>query len=460
MEEETKGLSKKDELEGRAPASAAASGGDAPGSTVNLATPAFSGMRQRRSNKNKEPPGQQRVSDVRTNRQVSFQETNHTQADRTKEGRLWCIALAIFLIIVFTFGLGYLIIENVIVKSTNFGPAGGASDEGVASAQKNLWEVADSVFTSNLLNDEQFLVYVGFILFGTIEIAGIGLELFVWWHYLQTWDATREAFWKFSQFVFPLMVVTSIGMAMARNFLSMPLLVIGMWKMGFPETIMYLYLAMFGKKHSRIQRISFFLNGAGTVCHHSAAAFLVSMLLSGIYPPTRHVLNCALILVVQHWFVLLSYVNKWAYMVVELVLEAWFEWTVISDFWYLYEAHWTGALGTGIFLFAHWLYLAGAAAELFVPSSDGGLEDENIHVLGTKAFQRRSTNILGAKAFQRRSTMLPEMMIPAMMSGWGDSMEYSENEEDEPYPTGNNVPLPTLSEESREDGDVESGESL
>lgn len=89
-----------------------------------------------------------------------------------------------------------------------------------------------------LLTDSQFRIYAGFVVWATVLIAGLGLEIFVWYHFLQFWSNTREALWRFSQFIFPLMLVTSLGLALHRNFLALPILVVGLWKFGFPETLM------------------------------------------------------------------------------------------------------------------------------------------------------------------------------------------------------------------------------
>ena len=44
--------------------------------------------------------------------------------------------------------------------------------------------------------------------------------------------------------------------------------------------------------------------------------------------PHRRWISGCFILILQHWFVLLKYVNEWTYCFVELMLELWFQWTV------------------------------------------------------------------------------------------------------------------------------------
>jgi len=133
-----------------------------------------------------------------------------------------------------------------------------------------------------------------------------------------------------------------------------------LWKFGFPETFMHLCLGLFSSQRNSTQRLADLLDGVGTVLHHGAASMTVSMLVAGVVPPSRAVNSPCLILVMQHWLPLLSCVNKPLYLGGELVLECYFEWIILSGFPELYQMHWIAALGAGVMLFAHWLYLASA----------------------------------------------------------------------------------------------------
>ena len=252
------------------------------------------------------------------------------------------------------------------------------------------WRFSDSVPLSHF-SDTQFQVYTGFIFWVTVMLAGIGLEIFLWVHYLQEWGDSRELLWKFAQFIFSLLLATALGLAAHQDFLALPILVVGLWKFGFPETIMYTYLGMFGRELPWVKRSSDLLNGVGTVVHHGAVALVVVMALVGVVAPTRHAWNVTLIMIIQHWVVLLKYVNKWAYAAVELALEAWFEWTVISDFYFIRESNWTAALAAGVMLFAHWLYLIAGGLDLVVGDT-GEHQFRNVHVRGTSSFQKHSSS--------------------------------------------------------------------
>mmetsp|Transcript_9065 Transcript_9065/g.8660 ORF Transcript_9065/g.8660 Transcript_9065/m.8660 type:complete len:192 (+) Transcript_9065:2689-3264(+) len=92
------------------------------------------------------------------------------------------------------------------------------------------------------------------------------------------------------------------------------------------------------------------------------------MLVVGVIPPSRLALNANLILVMQHWASLIKYVSIPAYSTIELVLEYYFEWTVLSDWAQLYRIHWTAALGASVMLFAHWLYLFASLFSMLAPT--------------------------------------------------------------------------------------------
>ena len=249
------------------------------------------------------------------------------------------------------------------------------------------WQETDTVPTSHF-SDSQFSVYVGFILWFTVLFAGLGLELLTWTSFLHGgWTDERQSQWMFAQFSFPLLLATTLGLAFHRNFLALIFLVPGLWKFGFPETLVYMHTALYGTylhvkggSHAgRIQRFSEFLNAVGTVVHHGAAALIICMLLTGVIPASRHIYNPSLILVMQHWFVLLRYGNKILYTVIELSLEVFFEWTVISEFEYFQSMHWVVPMTAASMLVAHWLYLIAALVETLklVTNDDNNADEDN-----------------------------------------------------------------------------------
>ena len=178
------------------------------------------------------------------------------------------------------------------------------------------------------MSDDQFGIYTGYVAWITCLIAGLGSEVFVWYHFIQIWSDQHEGLWRFAQFIFPLMALVSLGLAAHQNFLSLPIIVAGLWKFGFPETLMCTYLGLFGTSNTRNQRVGDLLDGMGTVLHHGAASYIISMMTVGVFPGARCVFGPIFILVMQHWVVLIAYSNTALYTAIELVLEYYFEWTV------------------------------------------------------------------------------------------------------------------------------------
>ena len=233
------------------------------------------------------------------------------------------------------------------------------------------WKVTDTIPTSNL-DHEQFQVYLGFILWITCLLAGIGSELLVYILYLKQdgWTEGNDRMWIMAQFFFPLLAATTLGLAIFQNYMALPCLIAGLWKFGFPETILYQHSALFGSRGCNavdsLRRLSNFMNGSGTVAHHGAAAMLICMILAGAIIADDHVVSCILPLIAQHWFVLVHHVSPTLYIILELTLEVWFQWTIISEFEYLATNHWTASLAAGVMFTSHYQYLLAAAIDILL----------------------------------------------------------------------------------------------
>ena len=234
------------------------------------------------------------------------------------------------------------------------------------------WKVSQSLPTDKL-NDFDHSVFVAFILWGTVILTGFGSEVLMWIFMSQEgWNDSIEARWRLAQFLFPLLAITTLGLALFQNYMTLPMLVLGLYKFGFPETLAYMYAAVVSsRKAKRTIRISDFFDGAGNLLHHSSASLVICLLLTGVIHPTRHVVDPIIVLVIQHWFVLLKYVDEKAYFAIELILEVWFEWSIISQYeTYVYTQHWTAPLAAGVMLISHWMYLLAAGIRLVVDRDD------------------------------------------------------------------------------------------
>lgn len=232
---------------------------------------------------------------------------------------------------------------------------------------------------SENLNDYQFLVYAGFVMYVTMVSAGLGGEYLVWKIMLSgDWDEQREWYWKAAQFIFPILGATTVGLANTGNYLALPFLVITMWKLGFPETMLLFYAALYEPQHPWQERLVDFIRGMGTIVHHSSSALYVAMLVTHVLPSNRDVVAVTLPLLMQHWVVLLKYTHKTLYIVCEVIIEAWWEWTAFSVLPAIHELHWVGGVIILSMLFAHWCYFG---AGIFVMIAAGRKTDDNSNEL-------------------------------------------------------------------------------
>lgn len=174
--------------------------------------------------------------------------------------------------------------------------------------------------------------------------------------YVNGWTDDHGHFWKLAQLAFPLLLAVTLGLASHQNYLGLIIFVMGCWKFGSPETIMSMYSALHCRHFSKIHILKYFLNGVGTIVHHTACATLMCMLTSGTVRSEQSIVGTWLILLMQHWFVLVKYINNTAYCVLEILLEVWFEWEVISNLEKYHAIHWTVELIACNMLAAHWIF--------------------------------------------------------------------------------------------------------
>lgn len=149
------------------------------------------------------------------------------------------------------------------------------------------------------------------------------------------------------------------------------------------ETILLFYSALHDTSTSRAMRSVDSLNAVGTIIHHSSASLAVSALLANgelsrvlllvyllllfllrrcystlsniaVINPNRDVLQSILPLVMQHWFILLRYSHKMIYVLVETLLEIWFEWSLFSSLENVDNLHWIWGVLSISMVFAHW----------------------------------------------------------------------------------------------------------
>ena len=270
---------------------------------------------------------------------------------------------------------------------------------------RTAWNLNIDSFPISNLGNQGFRLYYSMFLWVTGVLAGLGSELFVCLLYLRTWSPERELWWRYVQLLFPLVVTTAVGLASQRNFLALTFVVFGLWKFGFPETIMYLYVGLFDVKASRLLRTADILNGLGTIMHHTIVVWYVAMQLGGVFGVDRYILTTATVPLMQHWFPLVGYANTNLYAVIQISLEVYFEWSVFSYMDHFYNYHGLAlAIVPGVLVVAHWFYLAAAVIELIAPElvededEDG---DDNLSV-STNNTPFRNVHTRGLEVFVRQ----------------------------------------------------------
>jgi len=324
--------------------------------------------------------------------------------------KLWGLFAVICLILLTVYPASYYLVEYGVLTE----------EERTTIASLNAAVPNSSELTSKPLpsflpmrewNDREFLCYLTVVMWITMVLTGLGTEVLVWIMFIKGgWNDERENLWWLAQFFFPMIAATSIGLANTHNWFSMPLLVLTAWKFGFPETVLSLHTALYDNKSSFLVRFVNFLSGAGTVIHHSASALYVAAVCTNLIPASRFVIQITVPLLMQHWFVLLRYNYNTAYVVLEVVLEVWFQWTAFGLLKFFRFLHWTGSLGACGMILAHWMYFTAGFLSLFTKESDEEDEEESdgfVDCPGRKLGRKKSLYFQGDNSMERlKSTRL------------------------------------------------------
>jgi hypothetical protein len=166
--------------------------------------------------------------------------------------------------------------------------------------------------------------------------------------------------WMIVQLFFPLCLSIALY---SNSVFGLPFLVVGLWKFGTPETVNY-FSTSFQSSVSCLYATACFLAGVGTVLHHAFSSWFICANMNGLMSPVHVYRHMAVTtpLVVQHWFSWLSHCNFYAYVIVELVAEVWWEIEMFSNFSDTYLLH--EKVTFMALLLAHWLYWLSGVLEL------------------------------------------------------------------------------------------------
>lgn len=162
-----------------------------------------------------------------------------------------------------------------------------------------------------------------------------------------------------------------------------------------------MYSALCMKETTRgWKKVKDLLNGLATVLHHSSASLIIASFLTGALVPDRYILDPIFLLVIQHWFALLKYLHDTSYVVIETILEVFFQWSVISQMEQLVYRHtWLAYTSACGMMVAHWLYfIAGFIGRFIVHHTDDETNWESGLMLNT--IQTRGETCLMAHAVE------------------------------------------------------------
>lgn len=258
------------------------------------------------------------------------------------------------------------------------------------------WSFTGKSLTGGL-SDSAFAEYQCVLAVVVCVVTGFGMEFFIGYEFLvgDTLISQRvEHAWFVAQFLFPILVMCAIFFASKQSALGLVFGIAGLWKFGFPETLLCILQGYRGAEHrGTLHRLVGFLNGLGTLTHHSSSVFYLCIFVSGLSPLTRTWVACAAPLLLQHLVVSLKYVSMPLYAATELVLEIFWECETFSILELMYLPHGvplsaavTSPMYTPLLrrvvcamLLAHWLYWAaailGAAADAARPRRQDGPPD-------------------------------------------------------------------------------------
>ena len=194
----------------------------------------------------------------------------HVANTSVSDNSIWGVAAAVVLVLASVHGLSYVVVEyGFLGGNSEYSTLSKCLTESYTSSlpgpSDNELSMTDSAPTAGL-DECQFMVYIGFVMYATVVLTGLGMEYLVWRMLLNGgWDEDTENKWKVAQFVFPILVATSVGLATTGNYLCLPIMAVSMFKMGFPETILFLYSALHEKEHGFVKRLVDFVRGMGNI---------------------------------------------------------------------------------------------------------------------------------------------------------------------------------------------------
>ena len=273
---------------------------------------------------------------------------------------------------------------------------------------------------------------VAFVVSATCVISGLGAEIVIGKALLtalSTNTKTGTTLWHFAQLLFSLFLIIAILAAGEHDTMALPFLVAGLWKFGFPETIgCFLEARTIGfagaAPTERLRAACAFLDGLGTLLHHTAGVGFVVVVLVGLAPLNRPMVAASIPLVIQHWFVLVRYRNTLIYGLIMAGCEIFWELEAIASI-----PQFTNENGIDrvmrpiayLMLEAHWMYWTAGIGRFLLPETSTTLGDARPslgrqrtikHWLGLFGHRSKSEKALASSTSPRSPKTIPRVATP------------------------------------------------
>ena len=221
---------------------------------------------------------------------------------------------------------------------------------------------------SQTLRPDSFAMYFLFVAWISVVLAGLGSEVVLGRLISEKLATMTNGYvaWHFAQLVFSMLLTVAFT---SNDGIGLFFLPIGLWKMGFPETLTALAHFYHARPKLAPEPIAELINGIGTLLHHLSTSLIITGLCLHIFPRHRALVAGCIVPILQHVFVLLKYNYRPLFILVQLALELWFQIEVIANL-----AEFDSGLGLTItnlgrglalsMLLAHYMYLTEAAIHL------------------------------------------------------------------------------------------------